>query len=88
MKAVDWIRGRRPNEAGPIELEKLQAEIEQARSEWAIAQQQLDHVSDPDLIDHAIYYLEAAERKYGFLLREAKRLKLDIQPQQRQALLE
>lgn len=55
------------------EYEQLCQEIEAARAEWAIAQQHIDYVSDPELIDHAIYYLEAAERKYGFLLREAKK---------------
>lgn len=87
-KVVDLIRGRRPVDEGPTEMEKLQAEIEQAREEWAIAQQHIDHVSDPELIDHAIYYLEAAERKYGYLLREAKRLQAKATPHQAQALLE
>ena len=55
------------------EYAKLLEEINQAKAEWAIAQQSLDVVSDPDLIDYAIYNLEAAERKYGYLLREAKK---------------
>jgi hypothetical protein len=55
------------------DYEQLCLEIEAARAEWAIAQQHIDYVSDPELIDHAIYYLEAAERKYGYLLREAKK---------------
>nr|WP_236588285.1 YaaL family protein [Tumebacillus amylolyticus] len=60
-------------EEEPSEFEKLRQEIDAARKEWAIAQQHIDHVSEPELIDHAIYYLEAAERKYGYLLREAKK---------------
>lgn len=61
------------NAAQKDEYERLCEEIEAARAEWAIAQQHVDYVSDPELIDHAIYYLEAAERKYGYLLREAKK---------------
>lgn len=86
MRVTEWLRGQKQEEE-PTELEKLQVEIEQAREEWAIARQHIDHVSDPELIDHAIYYLEAAERKYGFLLREAKRLQANVQQQSR-ALLE
>ncbi len=52
---------------------KLLEEIAAAKAEWAVAQQNLDVVSEPDLIDYAIYNLEAAERKYGYLLREAKK---------------
>lgn len=31
-----------------------------------------NNATDPELIDHAILLLEAAERKYMFLLNEAK----------------
>ncbi|MGZ4164021.1 MAG: YaaL family protein [Tumebacillaceae bacterium] len=70
------LRGRKASQAEIVqkdEYEQLCQEIEAARAEWAIAQQHIDYVSDPELIDHAIYYLEAAERKYGYLLREAKK---------------
>jgi hypothetical protein len=67
------LNGTRRAQEEPSEFEKLKAEIEVARQEWAMAQRHLDYVSDTDLIDQAIYYLEAAEIKYGFLLREAKK---------------
>lgn len=71
---ADWLRGRRGTlEAEPSEFEKLRQEIATAQQEWVIAQRHIDEVSEPELIDHAIYYLEAAERKYGYLLREAKK---------------
>jgi len=37
--------------------------VEQARREWQNAKDKFDQISDPDLIDHAIYNLEAAERR-------------------------
>lgn len=51
-------------------------EIELAKKEWVIAQQRLDYLSDSELIDHAIFMLEAAEKKYGYLLRRARELQL------------
>jgi hypothetical protein len=72
-RLTNWLRGRQQPEEQTSEYDKLRLEIEAARKEWAIAQQHIDHVCEPELIDHAIYYLEAAERKYGYLLREAKK---------------
>ncbi|HEU4964015.1 MAG TPA: DUF2508 family protein [Bacilli bacterium] len=72
QRLTNWLRGRQPEPQEPDEMAKLRAEIELARQEWAIAQKHIDYVSEPELIDHAIYHLEAAERKYGYLLREAK----------------
>lgn len=46
--------------------------VEQARREWQIAKVKFDQINDPDLIDHAIYNLEAAERRYIYLLKKAK----------------
>ncbi|WP_078811038.1 DUF2508 family protein [Selenihalanaerobacter shriftii] len=44
-----------------------------ARQEWLEARQYFERVNDPDLIDYAIYSLEAAESKYNYLLKEARR---------------
>ncbi|PWK05158.1 DUF2508 family protein [Tumebacillus permanentifrigoris] len=73
QRLTDWLRGRGPVEEETSDYDKLRLEIEQAHKEWSIAQQHIDHVSEPELIDHAIYHLEATERKYGYLLREAKK---------------
>lgn len=72
-RVTNWLRGRGTAQEEPTALDKLRTELEAARKEWAIAQRHIDYVSEPELIDHAIYYLEAAERKYGYLLREAKK---------------
>ncbi|NLG70262.1 MAG: DUF2508 family protein [Firmicutes bacterium] len=51
------------------------ARVEQARREWMAAQNEFDAVTDPDLVDHAIFAMQAAERRYVYLLRLANRLR-------------
>ncbi|HHT72862.1 MAG TPA: YaaL family protein [Firmicutes bacterium] len=59
-----------PEEGG----ERLLIEqVEQARQEWLAARSYFDNVTDTVLIDHAILSLQAAERKYVYLLDQAKR---------------
>lgn len=55
--------------------------IEQAKQEWKNTANYFDNVTEPELIDHAILVREAAERKYMYLLKQAKLA-------DRQALLE
>ncbi|MCL6588733.1 MAG: YaaL family protein [Firmicutes bacterium] len=43
-----------------------------AHQEWKYARLYFDSVTDPDLIDHAIYNLEATEKKYTYLLKKAR----------------
>lgn len=46
--------------------------IEKAREEMRIAERYFETVSDPDLVDHAIFQLEAARKKYIYLLKCAQ----------------
>lgn len=46
--------------------------VDKAHSEWRAAEQFFENVSDPDLIDHAIYKMEAAKSRYRYLLKKAK----------------
>ncbi|MCR4440535.1 MAG: DUF2508 family protein [Peptococcaceae bacterium] len=46
--------------------------VELARSDWEQAKALFEEVQEPELIDHAIYAMEAAERKYVYLLRIAR----------------
>ncbi len=48
--------------------------VEQARLDWDAARSLFNDVSDPDLIDHSIYALEAAEKKYTYLLKKAREM--------------
>lgn len=50
--------------------------IEEAKKEWQMARAYFNDVTDPELIDHAIYSLEAAEKRYVYLLRKAREEKL------------
>lgn len=58
--------------AAPPELAAL---IDRARLEWLAAQNEFNSVTEPDLVDHAIYAMHAAERRYVYLLRLAARLR-------------
>lgn len=55
---------------------KEQAELMEllieTRNEWLQAQNYFENVSEPDLVDYAIYRLEAAKKKYMYLLKRAR----------------
>lgn len=72
-----WQRWRKTDEQRQEEEEKkvqeeMLQEIERAKREWLQAHTRLDCVTDPELIDHAIYLLGAAEKRYTYLLRNAR----------------
>lgn len=48
--------------------------VKKARAEWESAERTFHNVSDPDLVDYAIYNVEAAKAKYIYLLKQAKEL--------------
>jgi len=50
--------------------------VEKARIEWEQSKVLFNEANDPDFIDHAIYAMEAAERKYMYLLKEARKEKV------------
>lgn len=52
--------------------------VERARLDWMAAKSYFDNVSDPDLIDHAIHSVDAAEKKYVYLLRQARELNVSL----------
>ena len=51
---------------------ELRADIKKALEDWQAAQNYFENVSDPDLIDFAIYDLEAAKRKYTYMLKKMR----------------
>ena len=55
---------------------KMYDAIQQAKHEWEFAQSYFDCVSDPELVEYAIYNQKAAEQKYEYLLKQAKEIKL------------
>jgi hypothetical protein len=50
----------------------LQVQVDAAHREWQAAQQYFQMVSEPELVDHAIFTLEAAQRKYMYLFRQLR----------------
>ena len=50
----------------------LRQQVENAKNDWQAARSYFDNLTDPELIDYAIYSLEAAERKYMYLLKKYK----------------
>ncbi|KAF0194093.1 MAG: hypothetical protein FD169_2024 [Bacillota bacterium] len=46
--------------------------IDEARREWLASKNYFDNVLDPDLIDHAVYVSQAAEKRYMYLLKQAR----------------
>lgn len=54
--------------------------VEQARQEWVSAQNYYNSVSDKDLVDHAVYTMQAAEKKYMYLLKKARQEGITYSP--------
>lgn len=52
--------------------ERMFKVIEEARKEWEDAHNLFEHVEDPDLVDYVIYTMQAAEKKYVYLYKQAK----------------
>ncbi len=46
--------------------------VKQAWQEWQDAKQRFNQVSDPGMVDYAVYSLQAAERRYIYLLQKAR----------------
>lgn len=46
--------------------------IEDAKKEWEDARNLFNEIKDPDLIDYAVYAIQAAEKKYIYLYKQAK----------------
>jgi KaiC/GvpD/RAD55 family RecA-like ATPase len=55
----------------------LVAQIEEAKREWLHARSFFDAVTDPDLIDYAIYSMQAAERRYVYMLKLLKEQQIE-----------
>ncbi|HBT47622.1 MAG TPA: hypothetical protein DEA73_07060 [Peptococcaceae bacterium] len=56
----------------PADVEVLVVALKEAQREWADAQNFFSQVTEPDLVDEAIYRLQAAERKFMYLYKEVQ----------------
>lgn len=50
----------------------LRLQITAAHREWQAAQQYFQSVTEPQLVDHAVHAIIAAEQKYMFLLKQLR----------------
>lgn len=75
MKLLNWLKWSRKKELVEPEMDKqwLLKEIRKAHQDWLNAQYRYDYALDKEQVDYAIVMLEAAEKRYDMLLREAKK---------------
>ena len=64
---------------GEVKTPDIMENLEVARREWQYAEAYFNSVQDPDLIDHAIFYMGATEKKYTYLLKKAKEKGVNIE---------
>ena len=65
----------KPNEK--TEEEKILESLREAHREWKNKEEYFQSVKEPDLIDHAIYELEASKIKYIYLLKKIKEINIE-----------
>ncbi|MFR6343796.1 MAG: DUF2508 family protein [Christensenellales bacterium] len=51
--------------------------LKKALAAWKDAQNYFDNVADPDLIEFAVYDMQAAQRRYEYMLKCVKRGEID-----------
>lgn len=56
------------------EEDKMLDNIRSAHEEWRNAESFFQNVTDPDLVDHAIYRVEAARTRYTYLMKQAREM--------------
>lgn len=59
------------------EEEEILESLNQAHQEWKDKERYFHSVKEPDLIDHAIYELEASRIKYMYLLKKIKEINME-----------
>ncbi|MBU5676345.1 YaaL family protein [Alkaliphilus sp. MSJ-5] len=67
-----YNRVNQTNNQAVDEDKELAKCVMQAYEEWQSAENFFHSVADPDLVDHAIYKLEATKARYIYLLKQAK----------------
>lgn len=66
--------GELPSEWRQETKEELSSMVNLAKQEWQDAQNYFNQALEPELVDHAILSLQAAERKYMYWLKQLKNL--------------
>lgn len=73
-RLLDDGDGELPSEWQHETKEELSSMVSLAKKEWQDAQNYFDQAIEPELVDHAILSLQAAERKYMYWLKRLKNL--------------
>ncbi|MFD2673406.1 YaaL family protein [Marinicrinis sediminis] len=81
MNWKSWLQYIWRKDKGMSEETCLIDEIERARKEWSVAYKRLDTAVGAEQVDYAIYTLEAAEKRYEMLLKQAKEQKVIHKPE-------
>lgn len=74
-----WQKNKQEPKLEPsVQLDRymLVQEIRKAHLEWEIAQKRFDYVTEKEQIDYSIYALEAAEKRFEMLIKQAKDMKI------------
>lgn len=66
--------------SGKQSIPTILEQMAEARREWRYAQGYYNSVYDTDLVDHAVYMMQAAEKKYVYLLKLARKEGLTCSP--------
>lgn len=59
------------------EKEKILESLKEAQEEWKDKEEYFQSVTEADLVDHAIYELEASKIKYIYLLKKIKETNIE-----------
>lgn len=67
------------NSQRKLEEEKLLDMIKEAHREWKNSESYFNNATDPDLIDYAIYKVEANRTKFRYLIKLAKEKGIQVE---------
>ena len=73
LRAIMTIKARMRRERLAPTLPEL---VEEARMECMLAHRYFESVSDPELVDHATYLIQATEKRYRHLLSLQRQLSI------------
>lgn len=71
-KRINIIKERINYKKTKQKNEQMLESIHKAQKEWLDKENYFNFATDPDLVDFAIYEIEASKRKYAYLLKLAK----------------
>ncbi|MDK2822006.1 MAG: hypothetical protein PWP31_1971 [Clostridia bacterium] len=61
------------------ELAELAKDMKRAKEDWLVAERFFSEVTEPELIDQAIYRLQEAERRYMYLWKKMREKEFNSQ---------